>query len=351
MSELKPTNEQQLLFNILKGAPPVSLEGVDTLILFDLFRRHRFFPLAPILLPLLEEGECERWKRAIRIGSVRTLGFISRLHEILETLHTEGIEVMPLKGPVLAQALYGDVSQRHMRDLDLLVAPGEMQRALRVLQESGYMLKIPGKELSARQWRTYLRHQYDVGLVHREQGSMLELHTRIAYPGLLGGVEHLITDDPESVEIAGRTVRCMSREGTFLYLAIHGAHHLFFRLFWLRDLAEALNRWELDHARILYMARQMGIERMLGVGLRLTGSVFGNSIPAEYQPLLKENDIILNNMEKRCRRAILNPRFSGWKSRLNVLHFYMNLKPGWRYKWGTLKAVFHRWYIRKFLVR
>jgi len=347
----KPTKEQQLLFNLLKGDPPANLEEIDTAKLFDLFRRHRLFPLAPALLPLLEEGERERWKKAIRLGSVKTLGFVSRLLEIIAALKPEGIEVMPLKGPVLAQALYGDLSQRHMRDLDLLVTSGDMQKALEVLQTLGYVLKFPEKELTARQWRIYFRHQYDVGLVHREQGIMLELHTRIAYPGLLGGLENLITDEPETIEIAGRAVRSMSKEGTFLYLAVHGAHHLFFRLFWLRDLAEALNRWELDHAWILQSARQMGIERMLGVGLRLARSFYGNSIPAEYQSLLEENVTILNKMEKRCRRAILNPRFYGWRSRINVFRFYMTLKPDRKHRWSTLTALFHRWYIRRFLAR
>jgi len=347
----KPSNEQQLLFKLLKGDPPTSLEGVDTGILFDLFRRHRLFPLAPELLPLLGEEERERWKMSIRLGSVKTLRFISQLHEIIATLKPEGIEVMPLKGPVLAQALYGDLSQRHMRDLDLLVSPGDMLKALELLQKLGYVLKFPEKELTARQWRIYLRHQYDVGLVHREQGIMLELHTRIVYPGLLGGLENLITDKQETIEIVGRPVRSMSKEGTFLYLAIHGTHHLFFRLFWLLDLAEALNRWELDHASILGTVRQMGIERMVGVGIKLAGYYFDVNIPAEYQPLLEDNATILDRLEARCHRAIFDPQFLTRNNRLNVLLFSMALKPGWSHKWKTLLSVYHRWFIRKFLAR
>ncbi len=272
-----PSNEQQVLLNLLKGDLPGSLEGINTTVLFELFQRHRLFPLASGLLPLLEAEERTRWKLAIQRGSVRALGFVSRLIEILEKLEPRGIQALPLKGPVLAQALYGDISQRHMRDLDLLVRETELQQALLVIQELGYVLKFPEKELTDRQWKRYLRHQYDVALVHPEQGSVLELHTRIAYPGLLGGMEHLITEDIAAMEIAGQSVRCMSQESTFLYLAIHGAHHLFFRLFWLRDLAEAISSWDLDHSGILEKARQMGAERMLGLGLRLaaSGSIFG----------------------------------------------------------------------------
>ena len=351
MKPPEPSKEQQILFNILKGVNPTNLEGIDTSNLFDLFRRHRLFPLAPALLPMLENEERERWKNAIRSGSMRSLNFVHRLIEILDLLHMEGIEAIPLKGPALAQALYGDVSQRHMRDLDLLVIRGDMEKAMGQLQMLGYSLKYPEKKLTASRWRAYFRYQYDVVLVQNDKGGLLELHKRIAYPGLLGGMEHLLTEQQESIEIAGRMVKCMSRETTFIYLAVHGVHHLFFRLFWLRDIAEALNRWELDHSRILYIVREMGIERMLGISLRLTGYYFGTSIPSEYRLIVDDNSIILNRLFERCKQAILDPKILTRKNRLNVLLFSMALKPDWRHKWETISSVYHRWVIRRFVAR
>ncbi|MDF1575705.1 MAG: nucleotidyltransferase family protein [Bacteroidales bacterium] len=345
----RPSKEQQLLFDLLKGAPPATLEGIDTTVLFDLFRRHRLFPLAGDLLPLMEEKERERWKQAKRLGSVKSLGLVTRLFESLDMLESEGINALPLKGPVLAQALYGDLSQRHMRDLDLLVSEKDLHKALEVLQASGYAQKFPGKVLTEKQWKIYLRQQYDVALVHQGQGIILELHTRIAYPELLGRMEQLITGETAAIELAGRSVPCMTLEGCFLYLAIHGAHHLFFRLFWLRDLAEALNKWDLDQQRILENARLMGAERMLGVGLKLAASFFGARIPGEYQEFLEENTVILNRLEERCHRAILDPRFYGRRSRRNVLLFSMKIKAGWTHKWHTLSSVYWRWRVRKFV--
>jgi len=347
----KASKEQQLLFKLLEGDPPTSLKGIDTKILFDLFRRHRLFPIATDVLPLLEGEEQERWKQAIRKGSLESLRFVSRLSEIIDRFISEGIEVRPLKGPVLAQTLYGDISQRHMRDLDLLVSREDLMKAMKTLQDMGYVLKFPGRELTARQWNIYLRQQYDVAMVHREDGSLLELHTQISYPGLLGGLEHLITHEVEPTEIASRTVNALSKEGNFLYLAIHGAHHLFFRLFWLRDLSESLKRWDLDHKRIVVMAQQMGIEAMLGVGLRLAECYFETSIPASYLPLLREHQQRIIRMEERCHRAIFEPRFYSRRSRANVLRFYMDLKPGYLHKWHTMTSVYHRWRVRTFLVR
>jgi hypothetical protein len=345
----QPSKEQQLLFDLLKGKIPSGLEGINTKVLFALFQRHRLFPMASPLLPLLDEGEQLQWKKAIQLRSLISLGLVSRLLELKELLDSEGISILPLKGPVLAQALYGDVSQRHMRDLDVLVNEDDLQKALKALQASGYKRKFPKKELTGKQWNTYLKHQYDVGLIHNEHGTLLELHTRISYPALLGGMEQLITSEQISIDLAGRPVPCLSSEAAFLYLAVHGAHHLFFRLFWLRDLKEALNRWDLDHARVISLAEQMDIERILGIGLTLAAYFTGMKPPADYDPLLKRHAAILDRMERHCHRAILTSDYYGRRNRINVLMFAMKFKPGWMHRRQTLSELYHRWYIRRFL--
>lgn len=347
----KPTKEQQVLFSILKGNPPSDLEGVDTGRLFELFRRHRLFPLAQGLLGLLAPDEQLRWEKAIITGSLRSLRFIPQLLELIEILGKKGIEVIPLKGPLLANILYGDTGQRHIRDLDLLVIKGDLLMGVEVLKEAGFEHFVPGRNLRQNQWRYYFRHHYDVSLVGKEPRIVVELHSGIAYPGLLYSADKSLTDDLQLVEIAGVHMSSMSRESTFLYLALHGAHHLYFRLFWLRDLAEALRLWELDHKALFNKANKLGIERMVGVSLRLAESYFGVPAPKAWQRYLEDHDSLLNRLENRCHRIILHPYFLSRRSRLNALLFTLAMKPGWRHKWDSISSVFHRWYIRKYLSR
>ena len=351
MRRPKPTKEQQILFDILKGNSPTDLEGVDSNKLFDLFQRHRLFPMAHEIVGLLPPDEKTHWKKAIQSGSLRTLRFITQLQDLIKILSQEGIEVIPLKGPVLAHTLYGDTGQRHMRDLDLLVIHGDILWGVEVLRKSGFEPYFPKRDLRQHQWRYYFRHQYDVALIGQEPRIIVELHAGIAYPGLLDRAENLLTEDLKQVEMAGVPITCMSKESTFLYLALHGAHHLFFRLFWLRDLAEVIKRWDLDYQAVFNKARNLGIERMVGVSLRLAESYFGAEPPTAWQNYLKEHDSLLSRLENRCHRIILHPRFHSRGNRLNVLLFTLAMKPGWRHRWTSLTTVFHRWYIRKFLAK
>ena len=90
----------------------------------------------------LPDGVSAELQRAGREAVIA--GFIqgSELKGLLHEFAAAGIAVIPLKGPSLAERLYGDVSMRFSRDLDLLVrrwdfaAGGELLRTLGFQPES-----------------------------------------------------------------------------------------------------------------------------------------------------------------------------------------------------------------------
>ena len=144
-------------------------------------------------------------------------------------------------------------------------------------------------------------------------------------------------------------VPSMNRNNTFLYLTIHGGHHLYFRLFWLRDIAEGLLRWDLDHRSIISTAKELKVERLLMVSILLASSFFGIDIPEVYKSHLAKDENRLNRLTRICTDAILGPELPDFKGKLERFYFYLNLQPGMKYRWLVLENLIHRWYIRKFL--
>jgi len=57
---------------------------------------------------------------------------------ILAMLAHAGIRSAPLKGPLLAELIYGDPARRLSSDIDLLVAPDDLQAAVEVVRGLGY---------------------------------------------------------------------------------------------------------------------------------------------------------------------------------------------------------------------
>lgn len=60
------------------------------------------------------------------------------LLEITGQLGRHGIDVLVLKGAALAHLIYDNPALRPMRDIDILVAPGQLKRASAVVSELGY---------------------------------------------------------------------------------------------------------------------------------------------------------------------------------------------------------------------
>jgi hypothetical protein len=133
--------------------------------------RHRLTALGGSRLSecdLLSDVAAARVEEAKAAG--RQLGAAQQLVtlRLLATLRDAGVPALPIKGPFLAEWLYGDAGMRISRDIDLLVAPADLERARTAAAELGYQRVPlePGVPL--------LHHT----LVHEEL-PLLEIHHRI----------------------------------------------------------------------------------------------------------------------------------------------------------------------------
>jgi hypothetical protein len=66
----------------------------------------------------------------------------------LQNLLTDaGIPNLVLKGVALEQLAYGSISTKQTRDIDLLVPPECAEAALQIIEDDGYALALPAKNL------------------------------------------------------------------------------------------------------------------------------------------------------------------------------------------------------------
>ncbi len=62
------------------------------------------------------------------LNSSRNMKLTRELLFIIDNFDAKGIPIMPFKGPVLAEQVYGDIALRSFVDLDLLVPEHEYTR-------------------------------------------------------------------------------------------------------------------------------------------------------------------------------------------------------------------------------
>ena len=77
------------------------------------------------------------------------------LQDVVRRLAAENIRVMLLKGAALATTVYPSFAARPMGDLDILVRPGEAQRAWQCLVDAGWTVELAAGSDSTRDTTTW----------------------------------------------------------------------------------------------------------------------------------------------------------------------------------------------------
>jgi hypothetical protein len=172
-----------------------------------------------------------------------------------------GIPVVVLKGPVLADRIYPDPSERTYADLDLMVRRCDADGAGRVLEEMGYALSLGG--LTAAENR---RLEFNT-LYVRAGAPPVEIAFRITdMPGAALEADAFVGRRQPYRTRGGALVYTLDPEDEFIFLCTHGSRHHFEDPKWLVDLRLFLVRypalrWDVVSAR----ARDLRLETAVWV--------------------------------------------------------------------------------------
>ena len=151
----------------------------------------------------------------------------AELRGVLRAFGERGIPVVLLKGPSLAERLYGGAALRPSRDLDLLVATQDWASAESALTAVGF---------------APMREADDYHRPWMRQTTKLELHFDVENP--LAFNFHVATAlrRASPAEFMGEPCRLLAPEDELLYLCLHAARHRYERLGLVLDLRLAFER-------------------------------------------------------------------------------------------------------------
>jgi len=267
-------DDAALLLACLRGLPITVPRDADWEGLLGLASTHGVLPL--VHQSLLAQGieEPDFFAAAVQESVDAAETFAAELESLLEQFAGQKIDLFPLKGPVLAETLYGSVTLRSCSDLDLLVRPEDFQRAELLLFQIGFTAQ-PVDDYH----RRFIR-----------DGISVELHYGIAplryFPFDLAG----IWARARRGEFRGHPIFIMSAGDLVLFLCLHGMKHGFSRLIWILDVARALARVpDVGYKELAFRARQQGVEPWLLIGCEMVREVFPQQLPREMDALIAQS--------------------------------------------------------------
>jgi len=257
--------------------------GVDWESFLRVSGRQRIRPLAQAALQsagvLPPEPVATSLARNAATQSARSLALAREALRLRGLLAGDGVEVLFVKGATLAQLAYGAQTLKHCRDIDLLVHPGDAERAFQRLRGEGYVAAGPEGDLDTAQRRTLYRLRKDMELTHPERRLNVELHWRLVdNPVLLEAVG--LASSTQEVAVLDGSLRTLADAQLFAYLCVHGATHSWFRLKWLADLnAWLAGKTAAEIEEFYREARRLGVESCAAQTLILRERLLGSPVP------------------------------------------------------------------------
>ncbi len=222
-----------------------------------------------------------RLRSLAKINAFRSALLTEELARVLKLFAAAEIPAIPLKGPALAQMLYGDPSLRTYTDLDILVPRSSVRHAFDLLRTDGYKSEFgPGFFANL-----LLRHNIEYSLRRRDHGFdfMVELHWGVSWGGK---AEQNIADqlwvDTYPTIVFGAAAYALKTEWQILVLVAHAARHQWQGLKWLVDLHELFSSPGVDWDELGRKGKQLGWNELVRISFLACHSLFDTAIPEKY---------------------------------------------------------------------
>ncbi|MFJ7306856.1 nucleotidyltransferase domain-containing protein [Peribacillus frigoritolerans] len=276
---LKTENEDSLLLNRKE-----LFIDIDWGQFLQLAMHHRLYPLIysklkKINRDLIPSHVIETLYREYKKNTFKMLLLSSEMEQVSKLFIENQIRLLFLKGPVIAADLFGDISLRTSKDLDILIPISNLERAEELLLNAGYEREEGETVLNIRKWR-----DHHVSYFHPEKKIQLELHWRLQpYPSKEPRFNELWERKRISM-LTNYPVYFLGKNDLFLYLVSHGARHVWLRLRWLVDIDMILKQCIKDEKKWT-LTKKYQNHYIVGQALILTSQLLNTPIEEELKKL------------------------------------------------------------------
>jgi hypothetical protein len=325
---------EALLADVARGAKPAwpfkdaghEREFIDAAV------RHRLLPL--VSWQLRHSAASAQWPQGLaeaiqaRARQYAIAEQVQRLElgGLARDLRDTGVQALVFKGAALAYTHYVHPCHRPRHDTDLLVAPPQVERAVRVLQSRGYSPAPMTSGTLVTFQQTYMRQ--DPGGVRHTCDLHWQIANRPAFSRVLRFGE-LARDACALPEFDGRAA-APSPPHAFLIACVHRVahHHDAPMLIWVYDihlLASRLTPAEAEATRTL--AEERGLTTICSTALALAHEVFRTEVPEplwEFRPRGREPLAKFTRSGLRPIEMLASDlRVLGWRDRGRLLREHL----------------------------
>lgn len=228
------------------------------------------------LIPEKQQTFLTETNRAIALENIK---LSAELINIIKILETQKFRYIAIKGPVLSQELYQDITIRQICDLDLLIDETDLLLIADILIDLGYESTLP---LSLLKNRGFISLDNDFTFLNPAKKIMVELHwklfpTRHKMPFDFGTLYQHV----KQVSIQKQNINTLSTEHNILYLTLHASKHVFEQLKWVCDIDRLIrNNPKLNFDKLYDEAKSLEVQEAFLLGLLISHQLYETPLPS-----------------------------------------------------------------------
>ncbi|EEL48443.1 MULTISPECIES: nucleotidyltransferase domain-containing protein [Bacillus cereus group] len=238
------SKELKLLLELLKEENEADIQrnkkelfsDIDWNHFLHLARHHRVYPLTYMRLKNIDERlvpkeVMEAVHQDYKRNTFQMLQLSAEMERVSKLFTKSNIRLLFLKGPVIAREIYGDISLRTSKDLDVLIEEINLKKAEEILFGLGYKREDVPTILNEKKWR-----HHHVLYYHPKIGMQIEIHWRTQPFPMKEPPFNELWERKRISSLTDSSIFFLGEEDLFMYLVSHGARHGWFRLRWLKDI-------------------------------------------------------------------------------------------------------------------
>lgn len=280
------SKELKLLIQLVKSKNELKdigqLQNIDWRLFLDLVHHHRCQPIIYLKLKDMPQTIVpleiiQALQQTYTKNTFKMLQLSGEMEQISKLFAENEIKTLFLKGPALAHHLYGDISLRTSKDLDVLVREKDLAKVDALLLASGYVKDGAPFLLNGTKRKTH-----HVEYVHLQKKIQIEIHWRLHNPPVKEPSFDELWQRKRRSALTSSPVFFLGEEDLFLHLVVHGARHGWFRLGWLVDMDKVFQK-KLDYQQVKVLMKKLGYAHLVGQAMILSSQLLNTPVNKELK--------------------------------------------------------------------
>ncbi|ABW25445.1 nucleotidyltransferase domain-containing protein [Acaryochloris marina] len=317
---------------------------------YQCLKQHTHKNIPDYLLASLRKYSCE-------ITLKNTL-HVEELKQLLNLFETHDIDVIPFKGPTLAQIAYGGTHARQFCDLDFLVSRKDFKRCVNLLislnyrspyVNQGWNYSILYKIIKNFHY-DFIAHEISFGKRKQDCNVFIDLHQNISK--YCPESFEIFSDRLLKIKLQQQYYQSLKTEDLLNVLCIHNSQDGWKKFQAIYDVANLVdNNPTLNWPDVLKLSQELRCRRRLLLGLALCKSYFDIDLSDSIENMILTDQIIsdligqidlsLKNSPVSRRTFSMKIRFQFMKMQM-LESFYYKQKVLFDFVWYYLFDNFYR---------